>query len=104
MLEQNVRRILSSLKESDLVIDMMPYETRGRFGSQGGNREYFEKSSWIQRDICSHEVFPFRDKQFDFVICSHTLEDIRDPIWVCQEMNRMGKRGYIETPPRLTVK
>lgn len=118
MFEQNARRILSSLKESDLVldiggwgqpfnranyvIDIMPYETRGIFGYRGGDEPYFKKETWIQRDICSREPFPFRDKQFDFVICSHTLEDIRDPIWVCQEMNRIGKRGYIETPSRLT--
>lgn len=118
MLEQNAKKILSSLKESDVVldigawgqpfnrsnyvIDFMPYETRGYYGFQGGERQYFTKETWIQQDICSREPFPFRDKQFDFVICSHTLEDIRDPIWVCQEMNRIGKQGYIETPSRLT--
>jgi hypothetical protein len=32
------------------------------------------------------------------VICSHTLEDIRDPLWVCSEMIRIGKAGYIELP------
>ena len=117
MLEQNAEKILSSLKESDLVldigawaqpfnranyvIDFMPFETRGLFGSRGGTRECFTKATWVQRDICSREPFPFHDKQFDFVICSHTLEDVRDPIWICQEMSRVGKRGYIETPSRL---
>ena len=41
------------------------------------------------------------DKQFDFVICSHTLEDIRDPLWVCSELIRVGKAGYIEVPSRV---
>jgi len=118
VLEQNAEKILSSLKESDLVLDIgawaqpfnranyvldfMPYETRGLFGSRGGEREYFTKETWICQDICSRQPFPFQDKQFDFVICSHTLEDVRDPIWICSEINRIGKRGYIETPSRLT--
>ncbi len=42
----------------------------------------------------------FADKQFDFVICSHTLEDLRDPLWVCSELMRVGKRGYVEVPSR----
>lgn len=118
MLEQNAKKILSSLKASDMVldigawgqpfnranyvIDFMPYETRGFLGSRGGEREYFTKETWIDWDICSRQPFPFQAKQFDFVICSHTLEDVRDPIWICSEINRIGKRGYIETPSRLT--
>lgn len=27
----------------------------------------------------------------DSLICSHTLEDIRNPIWLCQEINRVAK-------------
>jgi hypothetical protein len=37
----------------------------------------------------------------DFVICSHVLEDVRDPLWVCREMMRVGRRGYVEVPSRL---
>ena len=44
-----------------------------------------------------HEL-PFRDKTFDFVYCSHVLEVIDDPLRACQEIMRIGKRGYIETP------
>src|SRR5262249_8806039 len=32
---------------------------------------------------------------------SQTLEDLRDPLWVCSEIIRVGKRGYIEVPSRL---
>lgn len=92
---------------ADFVMDAQPYETRGYYGrvgglaSQGGERERFTRDTWIVRDICDHEPFPFADKSLDFVICSHTLEDIRDPLWVCREMIRVAKRGYLEVPSRV---
>ncbi len=126
MHEPNVARALALIGPTDKVLDIggwarpfnranyimdaQPYETRGycekgSYGShrpaQGGEREYFTKETWIQRDICDHTPYPFADKELDFVICSGTLEDIRDPIWVCAEMNRIAKRGYLEIPSRL---
>ena len=121
MYEANVNKILDLLKPSDIVLDLggwarpfnranyvidaEPYGTRGYYGkwlpAQGGQQESFTKETWIQRDICERTPFPFADKTIDFVICSHTLEDVRDPLWVCSEMIRVGKRGYIEAPSRL---
>jgi hypothetical protein len=86
---------------ADWVLDLMPYETRGMYGYETHDPERFTEATWIQRDMCDREPFPFADKSIDFVICSHTLEDIRDPIWVCEEMQRIGRAGYIETPSRL---
>jgi hypothetical protein len=45
---------------------------------------------------------PFADKEFDFVIASHIAEHIDDPIQFCNELQRIAKRGYIETPGPLT--
>jgi SAM-dependent methyltransferase len=92
---------------ADWVLDSEPYETRGYYAtvglpaSQGGDREHFTLATWVRRDICQHERWPFPDKFFDFSICSHTLEDVRDPLFVCSELIRVSKRGYIETPSRL---
>jgi hypothetical protein len=92
---------IKPFNRADFVIDLMPYETRGEAGSVGEGPERFTSETWIQRDICDHEPWPFEDDQFDFVICSHTLEDIRDPIWVCSELARVARAGYIEVPSRL---
>ncbi|MCL4421785.1 MAG: methyltransferase domain-containing protein [Actinobacteria bacterium] len=86
---------------ADLVLDQMPYETRGLYGHDGEGPERFDASSWIQRDICAREPWPFSDNQIDFAICSQTLEDVRDPLWVCAELVRVAKAGYIEVPSRL---
>lgn len=86
---------------ADWVIDLMPYESRGQLGTQGEGSERFTADTWVQRDICDHEPWPFEDGQFDFVTCGHTLEDVRDPLFVCHEMNRVAKAGYIEVPSRL---
>lgn len=41
---------------------------------------------------------PFQDKYFDYVYCCHVLEHVDDPVKACKELQRVGKRGYIETP------
>jgi hypothetical protein len=86
---------------ADWVIDMQDYETRGLYGSEPGGEERFGPDTWVQRDICDAEPWPFEDGQFDFVVCSHTLEDVRDPVRVCAEIARVGRAGYVETPSRL---
>jgi hypothetical protein len=46
----------------------------------------------------NQESLPYEDKSIDFIYCRHVLEDIYNPGWVCQEMSRVAKAGYIETP------
>lgn len=90
---------------ADWVIDMFPYATRGQhyaqalgLTAQGGPAERFSAETWVEWDLCQREPWPFPDGMFDFCTCSHTIEDLRDPIWVCQEMMRVAKRGYLEVP------
>lgn len=87
-------------ERADWVIDLWPHERRGLYGTRE-DEERFSAETWVTRDICDHEPWPFADKQFDFVVCSHTLEDVRDPVWVCHELIRVAHAGYIEVPSRL---
>jgi hypothetical protein len=96
-----------AFNRANYVIDFLPYELRGRYyhrafglGPQGGPVECFTAETYIRRDLCDRTPWPFGDKSIDYCVCSHTLEDLRDPLWVCQEMVRIAKRGYIETPSR----
>lgn len=70
------------IPRADVVIDVLP-------------------GADVVRDVCDREPWPFGDGQFDFAVCSHTLEDVRDPIWVCAELQRVARAGYIEVPSRL---
>jgi hypothetical protein len=78
----------------------MPYETRGLYGADP-DPERFSAETWVRRDVCAREPWPFADDEFDFVVCAHTLEDVRDPVWVCEEIARVGRAGYVEFPSRL---
>lgn len=105
------QKVLSKIKPKDIVLDIggwaetfnranyvldfQPFETRHK--KEG--KEYFSKKTWTIHDVNEIPWF-FSDKQFDFVICSHVLEDIRDPIGVSREIQRVGKAGYIEIPSR----
>lgn len=90
----------SPLARADWVIDLMPYRTRGLYGERDPEPERFSERTWVERDICAREPWPFADGQFDFAVCSHTLEDVRDPVWVCSELVRVASAGYIEVPAR----
>jgi SAM-dependent methyltransferase len=46
----------------------------------------------------SCEELPFKDKSFDFIVASHVLEHTADPEKFLNELMRVGKAGYIETP------
>jgi Methyltransferase domain len=97
MLGASEQRILAVLPADALVLDV------------GGATNGFPRADRVidvlpgdvQRDICDRERWPFDDGQFDFAICSQTLEDVRDPVWVCAELQRVARAGYIEVPSRL---
>ncbi len=86
------------LRRADWVLDVQPYDTRAPDGTHGEGRERFTSRTWVQRDMCDREPWPFRDGQFDVAVCVMALADVRDPIWVCQELSRVARSGYVEVP------
>lgn len=43
-------------------------------------------------------TFPFEDKSFDYVVCSHVIEHVSNPIEFVRELVRVAAKGYIEFP------
>ncbi len=52
---------------------------------------------FVKVDI-TRDKFPFKDKEFDVCLCTHTLEDLPTPFPAIAEMSRVSKRGLIVTP------
>jgi ubiquinone/menaquinone biosynthesis C-methylase UbiE len=42
--------------------------------------------------------FPFKDKEFDYIICSHVIEHVENVEEFISECIRVGKKGYFEYP------
>ena len=65
----------------------------------------------INADICKHAKLPnfhliddvcdlpYKDKQFNKVLCSHTLEHVDDPKRFYEELIRVGEQVVIVIPP-----
>jgi len=89
---------------ADHVIDALPFDRAGE-GSDGHSgvvgASRIDASTWTQVDLCARKPWPFENNSFDFAVCSHVLEDVRDPVWVCSELSRIARAGYIETPSRI---
>lgn len=46
----------------------------------------------------TNDKLPFKDNEFDVCLCTHTLEDLCNPIKIMNEMSRVAKKGLIVTP------
>lgn len=53
---------------------------------------------FTQHNISLDEKLPFKDKQFQFSICSHVLEHMDNPVALLWELQRISSAGYIEVP------
>ena len=52
--------------------------------------------------VADAAALPFKDRSFDYVITSHVLEHVEDPLKVVAELQRVAHAGYIETPSELS--
>ena len=65
---------------------------------QGGEINAKEQKNFI---ICDIQHLPFKTQSFEESNCTHVLEHIPDPQLGFRELQRVSKRGYIETPSTL---
>lgn len=66
--------------------------------TNNSNRTIYPKKMNIDID---YNNFPFENKTIGFTYSRHTLEDIQNPMFAFNEIVRVSKAGYIETPSPL---
>ena len=80
---------------SDVLLEKK-YETSEEYFKQLGHSTSLE----TEKEVVYYEgdIFPFADKEFDYVICSHVLEHVTDLPQFLSEVFRVASKGYFEFP------
>lgn len=81
-------------RRADVLIDKFLSDDYERSGQ---SIKLLPQKYFIVADACA---MPFRDKAFDFIVCSHVAEHIKNVDDFCLELNRVGRKGYLETPSK----
>lgn len=104
-------KLIKSIRPSDRVLEIGPggtphprsdvfleydFESAVVAESQRG----YQKNLKTQKPVIYYkeDIFPFKDKEFDYIICSHVAEHVENLDQFVKEITRVGKAGYIEYP------
>lgn len=102
-IKQNLDYIKKQIKEGAKVLEIGPgfdpFERATHFC--GWTQEESSRlKNYSVADVSSDRL-PYADKEFDFVYCRHVIEDLWNPTHCLNEISRVAKEGYIETPSAL---
>lgn len=81
-------------KRANHLADRYPKQTTHRMDNLVRDKRPFS--------VIDLEHLPFIDHAYDFIFCSHVLEHLDNPGQAIRELMRVGRRGYIEVPTRLS--
>ena len=102
---------IQSISKNDLVLEIGPgatphprsnvllekeYETEQERLAQSAHVGILQTDKEIT--YYSGGKFPFKDNEFDYVICSHVLEHVEDVDQFLKEVFRVSSKGYLEFP------
>lgn len=87
---------MSRLPRANFAVDLMTFDESRKFALRCQGEDRCTRENWIVSDVCDPFSF-FHDKQFEYSFCSQTIEDVRDPIGIVRELNRISRRGFIST-------
>ncbi len=100
--QKNWLRLNKNLKILDLGCSNKNFwPEANHFADIHDYKKDFQNLNLTFTQIEPDKKLPFKDKEFDYVICTHVIEHVNDPISFKEEIERVGKSGYIELPTRL---
>ena len=85
----------------DIGAGYMPFALANYIIDSDDTYSHLYKNSILNKININYEPFLYIDKFFDYGYSRHTLEDISNPYFAFNEIIRVSKRGYIETPSPL---
>jgi len=62
---------------------------------RNGDIKVYKNQKFLSAD---GENLPFKNNEFDYVICNQVLEHVENPAKFLDEQSRVAKRGFIEVP------
>ena len=65
-----------------------------------GSLKHFKCDITNPNDYNELLTYVTQNGKFDFCICTHTLEDIMNPIFVCEQIEKISNEGYIAFPSK----
>lgn len=77
----------------DAIMDINP-------PTDDGHIKHFKANLNMPDDWLTILEYVKENDKFDFVVCSHTLEDISNPQYVCTMLSKIAKSGYIAVPSK----
>ncbi len=80
---------------SDVFLELS-FDNEEQARKQRGNAEKID----LGKPVVYYDggKFPFKDNEFDYIICSHVLEHVDDVDFFVSELKRVAPRGYLEYP------
>ncbi|NTU98573.1 methyltransferase domain-containing protein [Candidatus Falkowbacteria bacterium] len=87
----------SPYKRADIYLEKIYDNEAEEYAQKAYNKHETSKKNTV---YYNGGIFPFADKEFDYVVCSHVIEHIPAselPLFM-SELSRVAKRGYIEFP------
>ncbi|HET6227330.1 MAG TPA: class I SAM-dependent methyltransferase [Bacteroidia bacterium] len=102
---------IKNIKPTDKVLEIGPgadphprsnvllekkFANEAEYASQFGNSQKLVTDKPVV--FYEGDVFPFADKEFDYVICSHVLEHVENVEQFLSEVFRVAHKGYFEYP------
>jgi ubiquinone/menaquinone biosynthesis C-methylase UbiE len=85
----------SMMQHREIKIDTLADIIRPEEAPYGSSKLLAKK--FVKVDITRGKL-PFKDNEFDVVLCTHVLEDLPSPFLAMDEISRVAKRGLIVTP------
>lgn len=80
------------MQQADVIVDKYPHDDTHR----RGKLKIPKGARFVKGDVTN--LCMFRDREFDFVNCTHVIEHLDEPWLAMTELMRIGKSGYIEYP------